>query len=102
MGLRIAVVVAAGGAHSFLAKLLYSRAPALPSGGGQRTAEIELASQWMYYGGHLADLMLLTALLAIWYRHAERLTRRSYAPARTGRWSTGVRASRTVPAGPAR
>ena len=65
MGLRIAMVVAAGGAHSLLAKLLYSRAPALPSGGGHSTVEMELASQWMYYGGHLADLMLLTALLAI-------------------------------------
>ena len=41
MGLRITVVVAAGGAHSLLAKLLYSRAPALPSGGGHSTAEME-------------------------------------------------------------
>jgi putative membrane protein len=102
MGLRIAVVVAAGGAHSLLAKLLYSRAPAPTSGGGHSTAEMELASQSMYYGGHLADLMLLMALLAMWCRHAGRLTRRSYAPARTGRWSTGVRASRTVASGPAR
>jgi len=46
---------------------------------------MELASQSMYYGGHLADLMLLMALLAMWCRHAGRLTRRSYAPARTGR-----------------
>jgi hypothetical protein len=46
---------------------------------------MELASQWMYDGGHLADLMLLTALFAIWDRHAGRLTRRSCAPARTGR-----------------
>jgi putative membrane protein len=45
MGLRIAVVVAAGGAHSLLAKLLYSRAPALPSGGGHSTAEMELATR---------------------------------------------------------
>jgi putative membrane protein len=65
---RIAAVIAAGGAHSFLAQLLYSHAPNLPPGSGHNTAQVEVAAQWMYYGGHLADLALLTALFAGWYR----------------------------------
>jgi putative membrane protein len=72
MGTRVAVVIAAGAAHSFLATLVYSRAPGLPVGGGHSTLEIELAAQWMYYGGHLADLALLTALFAAWYRRTGR------------------------------
>jgi putative membrane protein len=82
MAARIAVVIAAGGAHDFLAQVLYSRAPQLPPGSGHSNVEVELATQWMYYGGHLADLALLTALFAAWYR-------------RTGR------RLRTVPSGPA-
>jgi putative membrane protein len=65
---RITAVVAAGGAHSYLAMLLYSRAPLLSPGNGQGAAELAAAAQWMYYGGHLADLALLTALFAAWYR----------------------------------
>lgn len=72
MAARIAAVIAAGGAHSFLARLLYSRAPQLPPGSGHGTVEMELAAQWMYYGGHLADLALLTALFAAWYRRTGR------------------------------
>lgn len=72
MAARIAAVVAAGGAHGFLAQLLYSRAPQLPPGSGHSAVEVELAAQWMYYGGHLADLALLTALFAGWYRRTGR------------------------------
>jgi putative membrane protein len=72
MTTRIAAVIAAGGAHGFLAELLYSRAPQLPPGSGSRAVETELAAQWMYYGGHLADLALLTALFAGWYRRTGR------------------------------
>lgn len=75
-GVRIGVVIAAGGAHAFLATLLYSRAPALPPGSGHPAAEIEQAAQWMYYGGHLGDLLLLTALFAAWYRRAGRAAAR--------------------------
>jgi putative membrane protein len=72
MAARIAAVIVAGGAHSFLARLLYARAPQLPPGSGHSAAEMELAAQWMYYGGHLADLALLTALFAAWYRRTGR------------------------------
>ena len=72
MAARIAAVIAAGGAHDFLAQLLYSRAPHLPPGSGHSAVEMELAAQWMYYGGHLADLAVLTALFAAWYRRTGR------------------------------
>lgn len=81
MGVRIAVLIVAGAAHGFLAKLLYSRAPVLPPGGNDSTAEIELAAQWMYYGGPLGDLLLLTALFAAWYRRTGRAAGRAAAPA---------------------
>jgi putative membrane protein len=72
MAARIAVVIAAGGAHDFLAQLLYSRAQRLPLGSGHGAVEVELAAQAMYYGGHLADVALLTALFAAWYRRTGR------------------------------
>lgn len=80
--LRVAVLVVAGGAHGFLAKLLYSRAPAWPPGGGHSVAEVEQAAQWMYYGGHLADLALLVAVFSVWYRHGGRVLDRQAARGR--------------------
>lgn len=102
-GVRIAVVIAAGGAHSFLAKLLYSRAPALPPGSDDSTAEIELAAQWMYYGGHLGDLLLLTALFAAWYRRTGRAAGRAPVPVPAPLSAeTGLGGSDTGAGGPAR
>jgi len=72
MTARIAAVITAGGLHSFLAQLLYSRAPQLPPGSGHSAVEMERAAQWMYYGGHLADLALFTALFVGWYRRTGR------------------------------
>jgi len=72
MGVRVAAVIVAGGAHGFLAKLLYARAPALPPASGHDAGDLELAAQWMYYGGHVADLLLITALFAAWYRRSGR------------------------------
>jgi putative membrane protein len=89
-GTRVAVVIAAGAAHSFLATLLYSRAAGLAVGGGHGALEIELAAQWMYYGGHLADLALLTALFAAWYRRTGRRL-----PALPTASAAGVRAGRS-------
>jgi putative membrane protein len=86
IGVRLAVVVLVGGAHGFLAKLLYSRADAWPSGAGMPAAEVEEAAQWMYYGGHLADVVLLIALLSAWYarrgRELRRVRRLVASPAR--------------------
>lgn len=73
MAVRLAVLVVAGGCHAFLAKLLYSRAPVLPVGGRHDAAEVEAAARLMYYGGHVADLLLLVALFAAWYRRTGRV-----------------------------
>lgn len=78
---RLAVLVVAGGCHAFLAKLLYSRAPVLPVGGGHGAAGVEAAARLMYYGGHVADLLLIVALFAAWYRRAGRGFAREPAPA---------------------
>lgn len=102
MGVRIAVLIVAGAAHGFLAKLLYSRAPVLPPGGNDSTAEIELAAQWMYYGGHLGDLLLLTALFAAWYRRTGRAAGRAAAPAPQLSPETALGGSGTGSGGPAR
>jgi putative membrane protein len=72
IGTRTAVLVLAAGAHSYLGKLLYARAGELPHGAGHGASEMEVAAQWMYYGGDLAELLLAAALFATWYRHAGR------------------------------
>lgn len=81
---RLAAVVVAGGFHAFLAKLLYSRAPVLPVGVGHDAAEVEAAAQLMYYGGHVADLLLLVALFAAWYRRTGRALAKAPAAAPGG------------------
>ena len=66
--LRALVLVAAGAAHAYLAKLLYARAPELPPGGSPDPDQVRVAAQLMYYGGDLAELALAVALFATWYR----------------------------------
>jgi putative membrane protein len=75
VGTRTVVLVVAAGAHSYLGKLLYARAGELPPTAGHSTAEVEVAAQWMYYGGDVAELLLAAALFAAWYRHAGRSAR---------------------------
>jgi putative membrane protein len=76
IGMRTAVLVVAAGAHSYLGKLLYARAGELPPGAGHDAADIEVAAQWMYYGGDVAELLLAAALFSTWYRHTGRAARR--------------------------
>ncbi|MBJ7454365.1 MAG: hypothetical protein JHC71_20090 [Blastococcus sp.] len=45
-------------------------------GGGHDAAEVEAAAQLMYYGGHVADLLLLVALFTAWYRRTGRVPAR--------------------------
>ncbi len=66
--IRALVLVAAGAAHAYLAKLLHARAPGLPPGGSHGPEQVQAAAQLMYYGGDLAELALAVALFAIWYR----------------------------------
>jgi putative membrane protein len=69
-GVRVAAVVAAGGAHAVLTQLLYARAGELPPGAGLDPGEVQFAAQVMYHGGHVADLALVVALFAARYRRS--------------------------------
>ncbi|MGV3591530.1 MAG: cytochrome c oxidase assembly protein [Gammaproteobacteria bacterium] len=60
---RLAAVFIGIAAHTLLGKLMY--AYGLPAGMHPRD-EIEQGAQWMYYGGDLAELLLLTAMFARW------------------------------------
>jgi putative membrane protein len=66
--IRALVLIAAGAAHAYLAKLLYARAPELPRGSSHDLGQVQAAAQLMYYGGDLAELALAVALFATWYR----------------------------------
>jgi putative membrane protein len=61
--------------HSTLGKLMYVHG--WPRGTGASRAELEAAAQWMYYGGDLAETLLIAALGAAWY--VERGRRLSHA-----------------------
>jgi putative membrane protein len=76
IAMRTVVLVVAAGAHSYLGKLLYAGAGELPRGAGHGVADVEVAAQWMYYGGDVAELLLAAALFSTWYRRAGRAARR--------------------------
>lgn len=61
--LRLAVLFIGIAAHTVLSKLMY--AYGLPAG-THPIEQIKAGAQWMYYGGDLAELLLLTALFARW------------------------------------
>ncbi|WP_136065220.1 cytochrome c oxidase assembly protein [Modicisalibacter radicis] len=61
---RLGVLFLAMAAHATLGKLMY--AWLLPQGTGAAIGEIQAAAQWMYYGGDLAELVLLVALMQQW------------------------------------
>jgi len=79
---RLVVLVAAGGVHAALAKLLYAHADRLPPGGVHAAADVEVAAQWMYYGGDVAEVLLAVAVLAAWYRGRRARDTRDTAAAR--------------------
>ncbi|MBB2921354.1 putative membrane protein [Cellulomonas cellasea] len=69
---RAVVLVLAAAAHGVLAKLLYARAGELPPGAPHAAAEAEQAAQWMYYGGDVAEVLLVVLLCTEWYRRGAR------------------------------
>ncbi|WP_127572111.1 cytochrome c oxidase assembly protein [Georgenia faecalis] len=88
MATRTTVLVAAAGAHAFLAKLLYARAGEVAAGHGD-PASMEAGAQWMYYGGDVAELALAVMLFAWWYRRR----RPEVAPRASAAPTPGVPAS---------
>ncbi|WP_337022819.1 MULTISPECIES: cytochrome c oxidase assembly protein [unclassified Pantoea] len=69
--LRLVVVFLATAAHAVLGKLMYGYE--YPHGMSASLIEVQLAAQWMYYGGDIAELLLITGLFASWFRHRSAL-----------------------------
>lgn len=75
--LRLAVLLVATGAHAALAKFMYGYG--WPRGTGHSLEELRAAAQWMYYGGDLAELLLIVAFFALWF-HRRRFRAAVTAP----------------------
>lgn len=71
MVMRLTVLFLATGAHATLGKLMYGQGH--PRGTTADPGEIQAAAQWMYYGGDLAELLLIIAFFAIWFRRRNTL-----------------------------
>ncbi len=67
-------LVAAAGGHAALAKFLYAHAEVVPPGAGHDAEAMRAAARLMYYGGDVAELLLVVALFAAWYRRWGRFT----------------------------
>ena len=65
LGTRLGVLTLAIAAHAVLGKVMYGF---LWPRGVAGAAEVEAAAQVMYYGGDLAEALLVAALFARWYR----------------------------------
>lgn len=76
---RLVILFVAIAAHAFLAKAMY--AYGWPAGGVHLPEEIKAAAKLMYYGGDLAELLLVVALFQGWLTPQVRL-RMSTGPTR--------------------
>ena len=85
MPVRLAILFIATAAHASLGKIMYGYG--FPRGIGTSAAEMESAAQWMYYGGDVAELLLIVAFFAGWFR-----VRRERAGERSAieRWVLGT------------
>ena len=81
---RLGVLFASMGAHAVLGKLMYGFL--WPRGVPYGADEIRDAAQIMYYGGDLAEVLLVVALFAGWYR-----ARRPRRPALAARAAQATR-----------
>jgi putative membrane protein len=81
---RLGVLFISIAAHAHLSKLMYVYL--LPAHTSHSADEIRAAAQLMYYGGDLAELWLVIAFFAVWYRQRGRRSSQSLtaerAPAR--------------------
>lgn len=65
--MRLVVLFLAGAAHAILAKAMYIYL--WPLGVAADAEQIRTAAKLMYYGGDLAEIVLLIVLFAQWYRN---------------------------------
>lgn len=70
MRTRLLVLFLAGAAHAMLAKAIYIYL--WPRGISADRDQIEAAAKLMYYGGDLAEIVLLIVLFSAWYRSPRR------------------------------
>lgn len=68
---RLVVLFLATAAHGILGKLMFGYG--YPQGTSASLSEIQAAAQWMYYGGDLAELLLIIAFFAMWFRQRSTL-----------------------------
>ncbi len=80
MGTRLGVLFASIAAHAVLSKLMFAR---LWPAGVSAAEETQTAAQIMYYGGDLAEALLLAVLLAAWLRGDRRQTLGRWLPDRS-------------------
>ena len=72
MRTRLFVLFVSIAAHAYLSKFMY--AYNWPRNTPHSTEQIREAAQLMYYGGDFAELLLIVALFAGWYRRSNRRT----------------------------
>lgn len=82
--MRAIVLVSALASHGILAKYLYAHPPV-----GVSLAEAQSGSMLMYYGGDVADAVLIGILCLQWYRAAGKELARRPEPAADGRLTPG-------------
>lgn len=63
---RLGVLFASIATHSLLGKLMYGYG--WPRGTGHSLEDVQAAAQLMYYGGDLAEVLLVVVLLTLWLR----------------------------------
>ena len=69
--LRLIVLFLATAAHAILGKLMYGYG--YPQGTQASLEEIQAAAQWMYYGGDLAEFLIIVGFFAAWFRQRSTL-----------------------------
>ncbi|TWI52472.1 putative membrane protein [Pseudomonas duriflava] len=69
---RLVVLFLATAAHAALAKLMYGFS--YPRGLGLESIELQRAAQWMYYGGDMAEALLIVAFCSLWFRRRRKNT----------------------------
>lgn len=69
--LRLTVIFLATAAHAILGKIMYGYG--YPQGTSASLAEIQAAAQWMYYGGDIAEFLIIIGFFAAWFRQRSTL-----------------------------